>query len=229
MSLAKIPLLVSVIWGINHGLVSPNRPSARDRPSSRPLVERYYVPCMEMVRKTLCAISLIEVVLIIESYLPKSPFASFILGALTPVGGQHSLRITPLFVLGCVLNAIGTLIRVHCYRKLGRAFTFELAIRREQALVTDGAYSIVRHPAYTGGYIAIAGWFLAQMSSGCWAREYLAASLGATALWLGVLLPLLVGTFVRIDAEETMLKEGFGEEWEVWAKRVPYKLVPRVW
>ncbi|KAL1736178.1 hypothetical protein EV714DRAFT_232963 [Schizophyllum commune] len=231
MSLAKIHLLVSIVWGINHGLIPPNRPSACDRPSSRPLVERYYVPCMEMVRKILCAMSLIEIVLIFDSYLPKSPFASLILDPLMPRGGLQSLRITPPFMLGCLLNATGSLIRAHCYQKLGSAFTFELAIRREQALVTDGAYSIVRHPAYTGGYIAIAGWFLAQMSSGCWAREYLGktAFLGATAVWLGLLLPLLVGAFVRIDAEEKMLKSRFGEEWEVWAKRVPNKLVPRVW
>ncbi|KAI5890514.1 uncharacterized protein SCHCODRAFT_02632073 [Schizophyllum commune H4-8] len=231
MSLAKIPFLVSVIWGINHGLISPNRPLACDRPLSRPLVERYYVPCMEIVRKILCAISLIEVALITNSHLPSSPFASCIPDALMPIGGLQSLRITTPFILGCLLNALGTLIRIHCYRKLGSAFTFELAIRREQALVTDGAYSIVRHPGYTGGYMVVAGWFLAQMSSGCWAREYpeKTASLSATALWLGLLFPLLVGTFLRIDAEEMMLKGRFGKEWEEWAKRVPYKLVPRVW
>ncbi|KAL1755752.1 hypothetical protein FB107DRAFT_212925 [Schizophyllum commune] len=230
-AVVKMPLLVSIIWGINHSLVPPYQTSACDRLSSRPPVESYFVPHMKMIRNILCVISLVEVVVIVASYFHKSPFTSIILDALMPAGGLQSLRITTPFLLGCILNALGTLIRVHCYRKLGRAYTFELAIRSEQTLITDGAYGVVRHPAYAGGYMAAVGWFMAQFSSGCWAREYpgSAISLGATALWLGLLLPGLAGFFARIDAEEMMLKRKFGEEWGVWAKRVPYKLVPWVW
>ena len=43
----------------------------------------------------------------------------------------------------------GGLLRLHCYRTLGRFFTFDVSIHEGHQLVTTGSYSIVRHPSYT--------------------------------------------------------------------------------
>ena len=40
----------------------------------------------------------------------------------------------------------------------------------------------------------------------------------------------LVAAFVvRTKAEDHMLEEHFGEEWRVWAKNVPYRLIPCIY
>lgn len=131
------------------------------------------------------------------------------------------------------MNLVGSLIRVHCYRKLDRAFTFELAVQKEQKLVTDGVYSIVRHPSYLGGLLAGLGWYVTQLTPGCWLHEFIGimpnTPRGTTMFWVILIVPGLYGFFGRIRTEEEMLKKGFDKQWEDWAKRVPYKLVPGVW
>ena len=41
--------------------------------------------------------------------------------------------------------------------------------------------------------------------------------------WVGSLL------YARVNTEDAALREEFGEKWEEWAKRTPYKLVPWVY
>jgi protein-S-isoprenylcysteine O-methyltransferase Ste14 len=40
---------------------------------------------------------------------------------------------------------------------------------------------------------------------------------------------MLAMSFSRISVEDAMLRARFGQEWEDWARRVPYKLVPYIW
>ncbi|KAJ7920435.1 hypothetical protein B0H13DRAFT_1562288, partial [Mycena leptocephala] len=65
------------------------------------------------------------------------------------------LRVTPLLALGSGLIASGTLLRLSCYRALGKHFTFEMGIAWDHMLVTNGPYCIVRHPAYTRGCLVL--------------------------------------------------------------------------
>ena len=75
------------------------------------------------------------------------------------------IKLTPVFVLGCLLSSFGAVIRILSYRALGHMFTFEMTIRRDHKLVTTGPYAWVRHPGYTGILCFVVGVF------GCHAFE----------------------------------------------------------
>jgi len=46
---------------------------------------------------------------------------------------------------------------------------------------------------------------------------------------LSTLLPWNLVTRYRIEGEEHMLSEAFGDDWKAYTKEVPYRLVPYVW
>ena len=68
-----------------------------------------------------------------------------------------SIRPTSLFFVGAFVVALGGYIRYSCFRALGRLFTFEMSIRDEHKLITNGPYSVVRHPSYTGALLTVIG------------------------------------------------------------------------
>jgi protein-S-isoprenylcysteine O-methyltransferase Ste14 len=40
---------------------------------------------------------------------------------------------------------------------------------------------------------------------------------------------VLFGTWRRVPEEDAMMRKQFGQEWERWAARVPYKSIPGVY
>ena len=144
-----------------------------------------------------------------------------------------SLQLTPLSVAGCVLGFAGGLIRMSCYRELGPLFTWEVAVRDDHKLVTTGPYAIVRHPSYIGYYMLLAGNVILLASKGSWFVESglwktlwgKGVACSATAFLVSVALRL----FWRVDEEDRMLKDEFGAEWDEWAKKTPYRLIPYVY
>ncbi|KAL1757625.1 hypothetical protein FB107DRAFT_208912 [Schizophyllum commune] len=167
----------------------------------------------------------IEVAVILAGNYPDAPGASWALRNLLPPRGLGSLHLTAPFLAGWALNLAGTLLRVHCYRKLDRHFTFELAVQKEQKLVTDGVYGIVRHPSYSAAIVACIGFYMAQLCPGSWLYEYFGVAPTA-ALGTGLFATMVVGLGKRIQTEDDMLKNNFGEQWQEWAKRVPYRIIP---
>ncbi len=87
-------------------------------------------------------------------------------------------------------------------------------IRRErsQVVISTGPYRLVRHPMYASAIVSLIG---------------MALLLGS---WWGLAaLPLLVGGIgVRAIGEERVLREGLAG-YNDYAKRVRYRLLPRVW
>lgn len=129
--------------------------------------------------------------------------------------------------------ACGATIRLLCYRTLGQLFTFELSIKKGHALVTRGPYSIVRHPSYVGSLLIGIGTVLCHFGPGSWYEgrvgwDSLASKL-FTAAWAGwsLVLPMLL--MGRVNAEDEILKNEFGEEWEAYARRTPYRLIPLIY
>ncbi|KAI0365386.1 hypothetical protein BV20DRAFT_1056456 [Pilatotrama ljubarskyi] len=143
------------------------------------------------------------------------------------------LTLNRTFLLGLSSLVFGVALRKACYDALGHHFTFQLAVLNEHKLVTSGPYSIVRHPSYTAMIASVMGMVVAQLAPGSWIREsgVLNASKGrvlvrACVLWLSW---QLVGMVRRVPKEDAVLRKEFGGQWEEWAKRVRYALIPYVY
>jgi len=111
-------------------------------------------------------------------------------------------------------------------------FTYEMSIRKDHTLVTSGPYSVVRHPGYTGVLITLTGMLLMHGAKGSWIREsgVLETTFmkGVTLFNLGVVSAITIGLLRRMSKEDEALHQFCGKEWERWATRVPYKLIPWV-
>lgn len=130
-----------------------------------------------------------------------------------PVAKQF--RLTPLFLLGWLILCLGTLIRLSCYRALGRFFTFELSVFNDHKLITTGPYAFVRHPSYTAFGVGVAGMFIMGSSTGSWPVEssIVRTWLGAVVFWAWFM--VAVGTwmhfFGRSKTEDEYLRKQFGQ------------------
>lgn len=139
--------------------------------------------------------------------------------------------ITPTFVVGTCLVLIGASIRFVCFHKLGVHYAFKLSLRSDHKLVRTWPYSIVRHPAYAGGQMLLFGGLMTLMGSGSWwysgagyttkVGTVLGGSYAMSVMVLGY-------ASVRGAKEDVYLKSEFGEEWDRWARDVPYRYIPFV-
>ncbi len=114
--------------------------------------------------------------------------------------------------LGVMLVLLGWGLRFWAQQALGRFFIGEVAVQREQHVVTQGPYRWMRHPAYTGGFLASVGFGL------------------VLSTWLGALVSavlLLWAYAVRVPREEALMLEQFGEQYRQYAARTA-RFVPFV-
>ncbi|KAF8996831.1 hypothetical protein BDQ17DRAFT_1249397, partial [Cyathus striatus] len=126
------------------------------------------------------------------------------------------------FLLGWLLSLVGGLIWQACYNAIGNFFTFEVGTRKDHKLITTGPYAVVRHLGYTGGEIAIIGCLIVLNSCGWIHRNVWRAILGLSMITVMV-------TFYKVRVEDDLLCKEFGDEWEWWSERVPYRLVPWIY
>jgi protein-S-isoprenylcysteine O-methyltransferase Ste14 len=126
----------------------------------------------------------------------------------------------------------GTALRMKCYRTLGCLFTFELYIQENHTLVVVGPYAIIRHPSYTALIMTIIGACFSQ-ANGSWATEcgFFDTPFGLVLLlvWMAIAAAVVVSLVLRIPNEDDLLHARFGAEWETWALRVRYSLIPGVY
>lgn len=145
----------------------------------------------------------------------------------------HDTPITFPFILGTALAVAGCLIRLWCYRTLGRFFTFQLSIRKGHRIVTTGPYAVIRHPSYTAGIIQIIGMVILHGSPTSWLRQSGVLNIPGLKLvvvaWLTQITILAINIVGRVRQEDEVLKSTFGDDWERWAKVVRYRLVPGVY
>lgn len=112
---------------------------------------------------------------------------------------------------GVWLYALGGALRLAPVFVLGRRFSGLVAIQPDHQLVTDGIYRVIRHPSYLGLFINAIGWALAFR-----------AGVGVAIAML-----MLVVLFARIEAEERLLRETFGAEYDAYRRRT-WRLLPYV-
>jgi protein-S-isoprenylcysteine O-methyltransferase Ste14 len=153
-----------------------------------------------------------------------------------------TFRITNVFLASAAVTILARRLRLAAFRTLGKQFKFNLSLQDDHKLATSWPYSLVRHPAYTGSIISVYTLNVAYGASGGWLRgvvwpwltrdaSFLArATVGAMALGVAFVdLIILFGTWQRVSKEDAMMRQQFGQEWERWAARVPYKLFPGVY
>ncbi|MBI3830170.1 MAG: isoprenylcysteine carboxylmethyltransferase family protein [Planctomycetes bacterium] len=106
--------------------------------------------------------------------------------------------------LAAVAAALAGMALLHAaHRTLGRFFSVNLEFQKEHALVTGGPYAYVRHPMYAA--------FVLFFSS--------SSLVAANALVAFFALGLVAYILLRLPAEERMLRDRFGAEFEAYAKR----------
>lgn len=123
----------------------------------------------------------------------------------------------PLVVvqLMCILAALVAVASVwlvaNSIRVLGKQWSLQARLVEGHRLVVEGPYSYMRHPIYTG--------MLGML---------LATGLAYSVWWaLAAALPLFAaGTAIRVRAEERLLHEAFGEDYEAYCRYVP-AVIPR--
>ncbi|KAJ7104983.1 hypothetical protein C8R44DRAFT_541450, partial [Mycena epipterygia] len=189
-------------------------------------------PCV-LLRTISYTLNVLQICLIIASYTPTHTISkSTILHAYPASAPACStvLAITPASFLGTGITLVGTVLRVQCYRALGRHFTFELSLQKEHKLITHGPYAILRHPSYTAIVLTLVGaWMtLAWRGSYVWECAVWEGAVGRAimGLWMSVAVAVIASLFLRVPMEDDMLKERFGSEWEEWKRAVPSKIIP---
>lgn len=112
--------------------------------------------------------------------------------------------------LGIALAGIG--FAIWAREHLGGNWSGNVVLKKGHTLVTTGPYSIVRHPIYAGITLGIVG---------C------AISAGTVAGLIAI--PLVIAfSLIRIFAEEKLMREAFGKNYDNYSRRVK-AYIPKVW
>ena len=129
--------------------------------------------------------------------------------------------------------ASGSILRLVCHHALGRFYTWDLTVKENQTVISTGPYAIIRHPGYVGSLMIGIGSILMHFGPGSWFRAYgvldtLGGKIFAAAwgVW-SLAIPLML--MKRTSQEDKVLKESLGEEWEIYARKTPYKFIPYVY
>lgn len=107
------------------------------------------------------------------------------------------------WVAGVVVGGAGIALRAWAIDVLGRYFAVVVRIVPDHRIVRTGPYRWLRHPSYTGAFVAILGIVIA-----------LGSVLG---IIVGVLTALAAFVY-RIHVEEDALRARFGEEYVAYAR-----------
>jgi len=135
--------------------------------------------------------------------------------------------------VGCISMILGSVLRIWCFRCLGKFFTLEVSIRPGHKLYTDGPYRVVRHPSYTGFTFVMVGQIIFALSGGTFTHECLKWSFpNGFRIVQGMLVCQDVfaeyATLVRMVREDELIKKQFGDDWAAWAKETRYRLLPGI-
>ena len=117
-----------------------------------------------------------------------------------------------LATVAVLLTYASCLLCLWAMQTLGKQWTFEARVIEGHELITQGPYALVRNPIYLGMFGLIVGTGLA------FSRWY---------TLLAAVVFFLVGNSIRIRAEENLLREAFGSQFDDYARRVP-AFLPRL-
>jgi len=121
--------------------------------------------------------------------------------ALMPAFAWLARPIPVLYLAGALIVVLGCLVRIYASGY----------IVKNKQLATDGPYSLVRHPLYTGNLLVLIGFTLA-------CGQWWAPAVAIAFWWFYY--P------TAIEYEDRKLHRIFGEPWEEWSRTVP-AVIPR--
>ena len=165
---------------------------------------------------TIIILSLQKILTKIESKIPKLLIRVFLLltfilpviGLPLAEGPKMAISTPIALVVGAIILAINFYIKALAQRKLGLL----PALKGKGKLVTTGIYGIVRHPMYlSNGLLAIGMTILFRSIY----------ALLFSFLYFLFFLPL-------IYFEERDLLQKYGDEYKEYKKKVPWKLIPKL-
>ncbi|KAM5546233.1 hypothetical protein V8D89_000359 [Ganoderma adspersum] len=234
IDVVKVPSVVMIMAAEHISLRAPNpvpkgEDQARFGSESKIFAAiAYWFPPLAVSMSFCLHLCEIAVVLAREFPLPLSDRVLSIL--LKHPANADNLTISPAFVIGSVLLVVGAVWRKKCYDALGRFFTFQLALHKKHKLITTGPYAIVRHPSYTAFFITELGCLMTLMLPGSYVYEsgMLKTLWGVVAvmLWGMIHGTLIFRVWKRVAVEDTVLRREFGSQWDAWARKTPYVLIP---
>lgn len=116
-------------------------------------------------------------------------------------------------VAGLFLIIFGSALFIWARRTLGKFYSGHVSVIEGQPLMQSGPYGFIRHPAYAG-YLLIT----------------LGLALGYSSLigLVAILVLLLPSVLYRMNVEEKLLHEHFGESYHRYANRTK-RLLPGIW
>ncbi|MBL8993904.1 MAG: isoprenylcysteine carboxylmethyltransferase family protein [Spirochaetia bacterium] len=118
-----------------------------------------------------------------------------------------------LFWLGIGIMIFGAGFRWYAIRVLGKFFTRTVKVRKGQKVVEDGPYKFIRHPAYTGVILTLAG---------------IGVAMGHSLALLSLLVFGIASRFYRVLIEEKALSEGLGKAYKDYMLRTK-RFIPFIW
>ncbi|KAH7913607.1 hypothetical protein BJ138DRAFT_1099298 [Hygrophoropsis aurantiaca] len=233
MALFNLSLLLASTYAFKISVTPPTSPPSAAERTKVPLSDIISIRGGVMLMPIVAFIPCIAAIAVSIAAKIPSPTSSQILSWLLPDGSLPDLTPSRYLIISSVLCIIGGLGRIWCYRTLGRHFTFQLSLQNKHQLITSGPYAIVRHPSYTAIMAVANGLILLHLSPGSFMRScgWIETVIGKVlfAFWVLQYMAACYTFFARTTAEDKMLRERFGEEWERYAEKVQYKLLPGVY
>jgi protein-S-isoprenylcysteine O-methyltransferase Ste14 len=142
------------------------------------------------------------------------PGAAFLGAPWLSIGwlGEHFVPAMPsVRILGLAITVAGCLFAAWARLTLGANWSGRVTLKQSHELITNGPYSLARHPIYTGLIAGAAGTALA---------------IGEWKCIVG--LPLIVLAFAtKIRQEESMMMQAFPQTYPAYRKRVK-ALIPGI-
>lgn len=117
-----------------------------------------------------------------------------------------------VYYIGIALMLAGIAFRQWAIAVLGRYFSVVIGVQKEQKVVEDGPYRLIRHPSYTGVLILYIGIGLAVQS--------------LAAIIIGIILFGLVYGY-RMFVEEKVLIRELGNSYVEYKKRTK-RIIPKI-
>ncbi|MCX6714735.1 MAG: isoprenylcysteine carboxylmethyltransferase family protein [Candidatus Uhrbacteria bacterium] len=135
------------------------------------------------------------------------PFPQGILGA------QITSTSTWLGIIGVLLSISAVAFAIWARLTLGKNWSGAvITLKEDHKLITSGPYQFVRHPIYTGYFLATLG---------------TALTIGTMSSYLATLM-IFIGFLIRMQKEESLMTRQFPSEYAAYKKNSK-KLIPFIW